>query len=70
MLLELYAPWCGHCKSLEPEYVKAAMSIKETGYTRKVLLAKLDGSADEGALKQFGAKGFPTLICFKVREQN
>lgn len=42
--LQIYAPWCGHCKSLEPELVKLAEVLKDYP---TIVVAKLDGTKNE-----------------------
>jgi protein disulfide-isomerase A1 len=59
VLLEVYAPWCGHCKSLEPIYKKLA---KRFGKVESVVIAKMDGTENEHP--EVDVKGFPTIILF------
>ena len=74
MLVDFYAPWCGHCKHLAPAYARAAdMLAGELGsYNQSVTvtLAKFDGSGATGevktAMNEFGVTGFPTLILFRA----
>jgi protein disulfide-isomerase A1 len=64
VLMEFYAPWCGHCKSLAPEYEKAATQLKADEATAKVVLGKVDATVEKKAAEEFQIQGFPTLKWF------
>ncbi|KAI5059121.1 hypothetical protein GOP47_0025440 [Adiantum capillus-veneris] len=60
VMVEFYAPWCGHCQALAPEYATAATELKLLG----VYLAKVDATVEAELAQQHGIQGYPTIIFF------
>ncbi|XP_006648191.1 protein disulfide isomerase-like 1-4 [Oryza brachyantha] len=65
VLLEIYAPWCGHCQSLEPTYNKLGKHLRGIN---SLVIAKMDGTANEHPRAK--PDGFPTILFYPAGKKS
>jgi protein disulfide-isomerase-like protein len=59
VFIKFFAPWCGHCQELAPNWEKMASEWTESS---QGLVGQVDCTTDEDLCKVFDIKGLPTLL--------
>ncbi|XP_064819555.1 uncharacterized protein LOC135537291, partial [Oncorhynchus masou masou] len=72
LLVEFYAPWCGHCRQLEPVYAEAGgvEGREKEGESEGYRLAKVDAAEEKELAEEFDVGSFPTIKLFTDGDRN
>ncbi|WP_188236228.1 thioredoxin TrxC [Sphingopyxis sp. LK2115] len=60
LLVDFWAPWCGPCKMMAPQFQQAARLLEP-----RFRLAKVNTEAEPRLATQFGIRSIPTLVLFR-----
>ncbi|GAB6025777.1 hypothetical protein CHUAL_011758 [Chamberlinius hualienensis] len=59
--VKFYAPWCGHCKKLEPIWNQVAQDL----HFSNVRVGRVDCTRFPSVASEFDIRGYPTILFFK-----
>lgn len=65
VFIKFYAPWCGHCKKMAPDWEKLAEELKDVP---GLVIADFDATANEA--ENVDIRGFPTLKFYPMDNKN
>lgn len=57
VLVDFWAPWCGPCVGMAPQFERAAQQLKD-----KVLFAKVNSDDNPLTARRFAIRSIPTLV--------
>jgi len=63
-LVKFYAPWCGHCKKLEPIFNHVAQALHDS----PIRVAKVDCTRFTTVAQEYKIQGYPTILLIKGEE--
>jgi len=65
VIVKFYAPWCGHCKKLEPIFKSLAESLADN---KKIKFAEVDSTKND--IEGHPIQGFPVIKFFPGKDKN